>query len=553
MTTTRGGVKLKFQKGERVLCFEPDPTKARVLYDAKVVDVDVGKDDKGRKIPEYLIHFNGWNRSWDRWAKEDHVLRDTEENRRLQRNLAKRAVAKMRKKGKKRRCHVPGVDSVLKNVATDAEFQEEEEASFSSSSDVEEDASEEEEDSSDEDENVLDMNAVGNEEDKNREESKTKSIVVEIPESLKKQLEEDCFLINKRKKLVKLPCLPNVISILENYVKHFAINVAFTGNERPRHPAQPSPLTPAYVQRCTPPEKNVELCKEMVDGLRITFDFALPVVLLYGVEHAQFKKISSSKFFSAANQHKRDDSSTARPKEEGQHSPPLPTQPSQDCSTPGGGGGVRVKMEPDSTPSLRRSTRRAPTGGERTPEGGSSPQAKRRLMDSAHMPRLLQQLDKKLTPGAAGGIPLPGVIHKEGLVLEGRKGAELNEKIPSSCGNETGDSTQAGSVASTLTTRLSSRLSVLNWRLLPEDHPRYDHPPPPSCIYGSQHLLRMFVKLPELLVKMNLPEKNLKALLKHLELFLRFLADYQEDFFPESAYVPASEAYYSSKHAATIF
>lgn len=30
------GMKFKFQKGEKVLCFEPDPTKAKVLYDAKV-------------------------------------------------------------------------------------------------------------------------------------------------------------------------------------------------------------------------------------------------------------------------------------------------------------------------------------------------------------------------------------------------------------------------------------------------------------------------------------------------------------------------------------
>lgn len=40
-----------------------------------------------------------------------------------------------------------------------------------------------------------------------------------------------------------------------------------------------------------------ELCKEMVDGLRITFDFTLPMILLYPNEQAQFKKVSSSKFF----------------------------------------------------------------------------------------------------------------------------------------------------------------------------------------------------------------------------------------------------------------
>lgn len=37
MVSTRGP-KYKFAIGERVLCYEPDPTKAKVLYDSKVSD-----------------------------------------------------------------------------------------------------------------------------------------------------------------------------------------------------------------------------------------------------------------------------------------------------------------------------------------------------------------------------------------------------------------------------------------------------------------------------------------------------------------------------------
>lgn len=33
--------------------------------------------------------------SWDRWAAEDHVLRDSENNRILQRKLARKALARM--------------------------------------------------------------------------------------------------------------------------------------------------------------------------------------------------------------------------------------------------------------------------------------------------------------------------------------------------------------------------------------------------------------------------------------------------------------------------
>ena len=56
MVSTRG-VKVKFTEGERVLCYEPDPTKAKVLYDSKVLEVVYNKDNKGRKQVEYLIHF----------------------------------------------------------------------------------------------------------------------------------------------------------------------------------------------------------------------------------------------------------------------------------------------------------------------------------------------------------------------------------------------------------------------------------------------------------------------------------------------------------------
>uniref|UniRef100_UPI00358F1209 MSL complex subunit 3 isoform X2 n=1 Tax=Myxine glutinosa TaxID=7769 RepID=UPI00358F1209 len=522
------GARFRFERAERVLCFEPDPTKARVLYDAKIVDVDVGKDDKGRKIPEYLIHFNGWNRSWDRWATEDHVLRDTEENRRLQRTLAKRAVAKMisrkvvdgfgrnlvdrRKKGKKRRCHVPGVDSVLKNLTTESEVNEEEDASLSSDSD-DEDGSDDVVDSTDEEEKMSELDVVGNDEEKSKEDMKMKSINIEIPEVLKKQLEEDCFLVNKRKKLVKLPCEPNIARILENYVKQFAINVALASNERPRQPTGVGPLTPGYVQRCTPPEKNVELCKEMVDGLRILFDFTLPVILLYAGEQAQFKKISSSKLLSPS-QHRRDTSLGNRLLEDSPPAPVLNLQTSQDGYPEAVGS--RARSISEGTPILRRSSRRGPNTTERCSEGASSPQPKRRLLETPPMPRLLLQLDRRVgLVSASSGFS--SVFTKEGLpLLEGRKGLELDE--------------------------------VLAWKLLPDGYPRCDQPPPPSCIYGCQHLLRLFVKLPDLLMKMSIPDKNLKALVKHLELFLRFLADYCEELFPEAAYVAANEAYYHSKH-----
>uniref|UniRef100_A0A8D1FTI9 MSL complex subunit 3 n=1 Tax=Sus scrofa TaxID=9823 RepID=A0A8D1FTI9_PIG len=386
------GMKFKFHSGEKVLCFEPDPTKARVLYDAKIVDVIVGKDEKGRKIPEYLIHFNGWNRSWDRWAAEDHVLRDTDENRRLQRKLARKAVARLRSTGRKRkRCRLPGVDSVLKSLPAE-EKDENDENSISSSSD---DNSEEKDEEISEESDIEEKTETKEDPELHaKREMEERTITIEIPEVLKKKLEDDCYYINRRKRLVKLPCQTNIITILESYVKHFAINAAFSANERPRHHhAMPhANMNVHYI----PAEKNVDLCKEMVDGLRITFDYTLPLVLLYPYEQVQYKKVTSSKFFLPI---KESTTNTNRNQEELSPSPPLlnPSTPQSTESQPTTGEPAtpkRRKAEPEALQSLRRSTRHS-ANCDRLSESSASPQPKRRQQDtSASMPKLFLHLEK---------------------------------------------------------------------------------------------------------------------------------------------------------------
>ncbi|KAM5128409.1 male-specific lethal 3 homolog isoform X1 [Marmota monax] len=517
------GMKFKFHSGEKVLCFEPDPTKARVLYDAKIVDVIVGKDEKGRKIPEYLIHFNGWNRSWDRWAAEDHVLRDTDENRRLQRKLARKAVARLRSTGrKKKRCRLPGVDSVLKSLPVEEKDENGENSISSSSDDSGEEKDEEISEGSDSEEKTEVKEEL---ELQTKKEMEERTITIDIPEVLKKQLEDDCYYINRRKRLVKLPCQTNIITILESYVKHFAINAAFSANERPRHhhAMVHANMNVHYV----PAEKNVDLCKEMVDGLRITFDYTLPLVLLYPYEQAQYKKVTSSKFFLPI---KESATNTNRSQEELSPSPPLlnPSTPQSTESQPTTGEPAtpkRRKAEPEALQSLRRSTRHS-TNCDRLSESSASPQPKRRQQDtSSSMPKLFLHLEKKTPVHSRSSSPIPLTPSKEGSAVfagfEGRRTNEINE--------------------------------VLSWKLVPDNYPPGDQPPPPSYIYGAQHLLRLFVKLPEILGKMSFSEKNLKALLKHFDLFLRFLAEYHDDFFPESAYVAACEAHYSTKNPRAIY
>uniref|UniRef100_A0A3B5MVC4 MSL complex subunit 3 n=1 Tax=Xiphophorus couchianus TaxID=32473 RepID=A0A3B5MVC4_9TELE len=502
------GIKYQFHKGERVLCFEPDPTKAKVLYDAKVLDVLIGTDEHGRRVPKYLIHFSGWSRSWDRWAAEDHVLRDTEENRKLQRKLARKALGRMKRKGwTKRRHRQSGNKSSLKILPK-------------------------EEDSDDACENSRLRRSISRclfirlpcfqrvepEVNVKREcEEKVVHVDISIPDVLKKKLEDDCFYINKRKKLVMVPCQTNVVHILESYVKHFTINKAFMANERYRR------------QQNT----TEELCKEMVDGLRITFDFTLPMILLYPCEQAQFKKVTSSRLLLTVNETSAQRERSPSPPA---HNPPTPqstdSQPAlsdTSAATPTAPAPTpKRRRHPDmdcisyqssQSQSLRRSTRN--TSGSAT----ASPQLKRRLIDTSAQPKFFLNLEKKTPVHSGSSSPLPLTPSKErsGLFcgLESRRNNELNE--------------------------------VLSWKLTPDNYPLNDQPPPPSYLYGSQHLLRLFVKLPEILGKMQIPERNLRALIKHLELFLRFLAEFHEDFFPESAYVSALEAHYNMKQPRPVY
>ncbi|TQD99254.1 hypothetical protein C1H46_015168 [Malus baccata] len=60
----------------------------------------------------------------------------------------------------------------------------------------------------------------------------------------------------------------------------------------------------------------------------------------------------------------------------------------------------------------------------------------------------------------------------------------------------------------------------------------------PSSVYGAEHLLRLFVKLPELLLDANIEEETLKVLQKKLVDFLKFLQKNQSEFFLSTYHVP---------------
>lgn len=53
-----------------------------------------------------ILSYKGWNSSWDRCVTEEYVLKDTEENRQLQRDLAQKAQLQLYVFLKPAQCHM---------------------------------------------------------------------------------------------------------------------------------------------------------------------------------------------------------------------------------------------------------------------------------------------------------------------------------------------------------------------------------------------------------------------------------------------------------------
>ncbi|KAL1497162.1 hypothetical protein ABEB36_008167 [Hypothenemus hampei] len=262
MVSTRG-IKLKFFVGERVLCYEPDPTKAKVLYDSKVLDIVIQKEHTGKKIVEYLIHFQGWNSSWDRRVGEEYVLKDTAENRQLQKDLAEKAqlqlgaylYRKERKKHQKPLDRTTG-SSEDGSSGSPARIDTDDNPEMSSSSD---------EHSSNEDE----------------------TIEIEIVPELREILEADYYLINGKNRRLRLPAVPNVVSILESYYRNY-VNSQFCDPNGKSQSRSRNSFHKETKIKASDIQKNIILCQEVLDGLRSYFDFSVNDLLLYRGEKDQF-------------------------------------------------------------------------------------------------------------------------------------------------------------------------------------------------------------------------------------------------------------------------
>jgi len=310
MVHTRG--QPRFAEGDRVLCYEPDATKAQVLYEAKVLENAERKDKNGRRTIECLVHFQGWNSSWDRYVAEEQILEYNEANRRLQRTLAEKLLP-------------PGV--VDRRRYSFAEGQ-------SQGSSVAGSAAPSEPDS-------------GPEDQSEQETAVPTSVPIEVPPPLRRRLDDDYYFVNKYHKLPALPCDTTVADLLEAYVLHW--------HQTHRHAAAAGARTKVKDQSWDSAVRSLNLCKEVVDGLRITFDHVLELQLLYAAEREQHSRLMQATSaaghertrHASSHSDKTDESVSRRTRLRSRRSQLAQEAESADDAESADGGGSSEEEQPD--------------------------------------------------------------------------------------------------------------------------------------------------------------------------------------------------------------
>lgn len=115
-------------------------------------------------------------------------------------------------------------------------------------------------------------------------------LYIQMGDILKTHLEYDVNMITKEQKLVNLPSKVPVIAILENFVRYFALKQVCGISPDPSKSKRRNSQAKFENKRERELERmrtNIELCKEVADGLRIYFDFTLKSHLLYEQEKKQ--------------------------------------------------------------------------------------------------------------------------------------------------------------------------------------------------------------------------------------------------------------------------
>ncbi|GAA6013239.1 hypothetical protein JCM11491_006325 [Sporobolomyces phaffii] len=265
--------KLPYAENEKALCFH-----GPLMYEAKVLKAEMwtkAMNKNGAVGPHYFVHYKGWKQTWDEWVPEERLNKYNDENIRKQkalieqqraRDAAEREAQKLVEAEQARKlaaaagqpgatagatgaAAAPGSSSV--GVATGAPLAGMTGAAGLSAS----------------------VGAIrredkrtgpkrGREGDTEEEYMSRREIKISIPDNLKTQLVDDWEAITKNQQLVPVPRVPNVDTILDEWLKYLQ-------NEE---------------------DDKRRLAAEIAAGLGLYFNKALGNNLLYRFERGQYQE-----------------------------------------------------------------------------------------------------------------------------------------------------------------------------------------------------------------------------------------------------------------------
>ncbi|KAK9495680.1 MRG-domain-containing protein [Lipomyces doorenjongii] len=229
-----------------------------LLYESKILktyfpnEKNAGIDieqipEENRAAVAYLIHYKGWKSSWDEWLPQERVLRWTEENLRMQKELKNEALQQLRNKkagGSGQRELTPTASTA---VTSSSQKRKESAKEFTDLAKATKKTRREADEKDEEYFSHLDVNIV-------------------VPDTLKAQLADDWENITKNSQLVKLPRSPNIQEILLEF-RTF------------------------YMKRRLG-NAETEILDEILAGLQLYFDKSLGSILLYRFERQQYLEVT---------------------------------------------------------------------------------------------------------------------------------------------------------------------------------------------------------------------------------------------------------------------
>ncbi|KAL5968393.1 hypothetical protein TSMEX_003867 [Taenia solium] len=281
----------KYEVGDKLFCFEPDPSKAKLIYQAKVTQL-CGFTSSGRsRVPLYFVHFLGWKQKWDREVSEDLLMDINNFTRMLKQKIDELAIKIKDKEKRKER-----IDTVLMSAAKARDdvdwdtlpgtWQKNEQLSKARASNFYLESSQSQPQPESLEETELDPDSLAQTNFESLEAHANFAPKIKLPDTLYAILESHCRPYETSRGSSVRPFIPvpswcSVLHLLQTYLNGFpyfmSVNNSMGLNRAVFRERFSKAAATAYMKT----DRSRRLCAEFCCSVRILFDALLEEYLLY--------------------------------------------------------------------------------------------------------------------------------------------------------------------------------------------------------------------------------------------------------------------------------